>query len=118
MCHCEGNTVTETPPLSRPWVKKGLAGCFLHRLLQDGDGLSGPALPGHVQLRADRHALRCQDVVVGGGGLKQAPINLTGLASLVGTEGKSQQPGWEQGAHLVFRFVARDWKTVRPFTES
>lgn len=60
--------MTETPPLSRPWVKKGLAGCFLHRLLQDGDGLSGPALPGHVQLRADRHALRCQDVVVVVGG--------------------------------------------------
>lgn len=69
MIHCEGNTVTETPSLS-PWVKKGFADGFLHRQPQDGDSLSGPALSGHAQLRAQSCALKCQDLV---GELKRVP---------------------------------------------
>lgn len=64
MLPCEGNKVTETLSLPRPWVKKGFADdWFLHRQPQDGNRLSGPALSGHAQLRAERHALRCQDLV-------------------------------------------------------
>lgn len=72
MIHGERNTVTETPSLSHPWVKKVFADWFLHRQPQDGDSLSGPTLSGHAQLRAQRDALRCQDLV---GELKLGPTS-------------------------------------------
>lgn len=80
--HCEGNTAIGTA--AHLWVRKGFADWFLHREPQDGDGLRGPALSGHAQIRAERHALRCQDLV---GELKQDPTSITGLASFKETRG-------------------------------
>lgn len=61
-------TETEILSSSRPWVKKGRDGWFLHRQPQDGEGLSGATPSSPVQRGAERHTLRCQGVVVGGGG--------------------------------------------------
>lgn len=57
-------TAIEVPSSSHPWVKKGGDGWFLHRQSQDGEGLSGSTPSRHIQLGAERPALRCQGMVV------------------------------------------------------
>lgn len=80
-------TAIEIPSFSHPWVKKGGDGWFLHRQSQDGEGLSGSTPSSHIQLVAERPALRCQGMVVVG--TETGSSCMRRLLSFMGTQGSS-----------------------------
>lgn len=78
-------TAIEIPSSSHPRVKKGRDGWFLHRQSQDGESLSGSTPSSHIQLGAERPALRCQGMGVVG--TETGSSCMGRLLSFMGTQG-------------------------------